>query len=202
MTKLLPILRVEREVQPGAPPAVSFEFIQHDWFGAPLQQPAEFALVADPEWLVLVAPAEQNVEGSSEWGEAGYTEGLWHDTVVELFAAEKGTERYVELNLAPSGTWWGMCFSAPRTRSEHAWRQMRSPQVARFREPRNGRMVVALRIEFGSVCRNPLQLRANVCGVQRGAELQYYSWIKLPGSAPDFHQPESFAPCDFRGGAR
>jgi len=42
------------------------------------------------------------------------TPGLWKQDVAELFFHDQNSERYFELNLAPSGAWWGCLFSSYR----------------------------------------------------------------------------------------
>ena len=46
----------------------------------------------------------------------GFREGLWRADCGELWLANPGSVRYLEINLAPNGDWWACVFSSPRTR--------------------------------------------------------------------------------------
>lgn len=116
----------------------------------------------------------------------GATPGLWNHEVVELFVAGPGTPvPYLEIELGPYG--------------HHLVLQLRG-----VRQPVASELPAELVVErFGSRWRGRLSLDASLlpprpwrCNAYAihgvGAGRRYLAWRPLPGSAPDFHQPEHF----------
>lgn len=118
-----------------------------------------------------------------------WREGLWQGDVAELFVADDAGAGYQEFNLSPSGEWWSCGFSAPRL-------------------PGSGPVSAGVTVEYlfqqgavlMSIARRELQVkcafgqnsRINVCSILGSEPRCFYSCCALPGSTPDFHQPQHF----------
>ncbi len=97
---------------------LSYLSISKDWYGDPVQPALDVGLVIEDQHLVFggrrKAPAV-NVDGFKA---LEFYEGLWEADCVELFLGFVGSERYLEINLAPNGSWAIFVFSNYRKREE------------------------------------------------------------------------------------
>lgn len=168
--------------------------INSDWHGAALDPPLCFAIAHDSEslWFIVTRKAKAACHPGAEAG--SFMEGLWEYDVAELFLADPASGTYLEFNLAPNGAWWAAKFTAPRFRaviqpdftsiivshwdelSDEAWRAALCVPLA-FLEKEIG---------FG------VKTTANVTAILHSPHQTFHSAHKLPGAAPDFHQPSSF----------
>ena len=115
----------------------------------------------------------------------GPTPGLWEHEVVEFFISGPG-DRYTEVELGPLGHHLLLLLDGPRNPIGQAL-------------PLDYECRVEGRRWYG-LARLPWDLlppgphRINACAIHGvGVSRRYLSWCRLPGSAPDFHQPGYFA---------
>jgi hypothetical protein len=89
--------------------------VVQDWHGAPLLLSFSFLLqpVSIPLTFGAVFPPGVRMLGKP--GE--FVEGLWNESVVELFIHDLASNCYIELNLSPSGAYWGAVFHRYRERA-------------------------------------------------------------------------------------
>ncbi len=189
---MLPISKLAFE-----PPGIAeiftlpFSSLALDWFGKQLSPAPVFCLALSPESLYFAV--EANRPACCDPHPAGsFIEGLWQKDAAEFFLHEEGSSRYQEFNISPTGAWWTQLFSEKRVRD------------SKFKAPRNVRCLS--QISAGTwraalaVPRRELAIslswssrsRINVCFMLGENEQRFLSWSKLPGTAPDFHQPSEF----------
>jgi hypothetical protein len=167
-----------------------------DWHGARVAPAAGYALVQDGQRLWMVASHQRAACLHPQARPGKFQAELWRYDVAELFLADPISGRYIEFNLAPNGAWWCCEFTGRRVRAEPDDRAM--PEVATFAElAPDGSWLAALalplemlraRLDFGP------QTRANVTFILGSPQPQFLSATALGDGAPDFHQPERFAP--------
>ncbi len=173
--------------------------LQKDWHGDPVLPGAAFSLVMDPLRLWWIASHRAPAELHPLARPGGFQAELWRHDVAELFLGHAATGRYFEFNLAPNGAWWSCEFKAPRVRAEEV--EIAMPEVATFAEMApDGSWVAAMalpldllraRLDFGG------ESRANAAMILGSPRQRFLSAAKLPGDAPDFHQPDHFPQVEF-----
>jgi len=168
--------------------------ISSDWHGAELDPPLCFAIAHDSESLWFIANRQAKV-ACHPGAEAGsFMEGLWEHDVAELFLAAPASGAYLEFNLAPNGAWWGAKFTAPRVR---AIEQPNFPSlvVSHWDELSDVAWCAALCVPLAFLKKEigfGAKTTANVTAILQSPHQTFHSAHKLPGTAPDFHQPSSF----------
>jgi len=117
-----------------------------------------------------------------------FIEGLWESHVLELFLADSDSDDYLEINLSPSGAWWGAQFSGYRQRE------------ALLDESRGEVLVdknsIYLKYPVGQLSLESAidNARANVTAINMISDgKQYQSWNWVAQQEPDFHDPRLFA---------
>ena len=170
-----------------------------DLFGAPLQAPAAFSVVADSSHLWFIVSHRQPARLHPQARPGVFQAGLWQHDVAELFLADPASGRYFEFNLAANGAWWSCEFTAPRVRAEVA--EIAMPEVATFSDlAPDGSWLAAMaipldllraRLNFGP------ESRMNVTMILESPEQKFVSACDLGGGEPDFHQPERFSRANF-----
>ncbi len=168
--------------------------IAKDLAGAPLDPPAAFSLVADPQRLWFLASHRRPAEVHPQARPGGFQAELWKHDVAELFLADPASGRYFEFNLAPNGAWWTCEFTAPRVRADEA--EIAMPDIATFAEiSPDGAWLAAMaipldllraRLDFGA------RTRANVTAILESPTQRFASAADLGPGGPDFHRPERF----------
>ena len=122
----------------------------------------------------------------------GFTDGLWEHDVIELFlGSRRDSGRYLELEFGPGGHWLGLSFSGIRERS--AALEDLDPELHHEIQPGRwrGRAALPAALVEKHAGRGPWKgLVAAVTGDARA----HACWPRLPGEAPDFHQPAAWAP--------
>lgn len=110
-------------------------------------------------------------------------EGLWNFDVVELFLVGPG-HRYFELELGAGGHFLALSFDCIRHRSDDhlSW----IPLIQYHKTPEKT-WVAHLVIPWSMIPENVRALNVFVY-----AAGQYLAMSQLPGSSPDFHQPDHF----------
>ncbi|GAA5479853.1 hypothetical protein [Haloferula helveola] len=176
--------------------------ISSDWFGKPVQPPVAWSLALDPErfWFIASHGRPASIHPKARPGR--FLAELWKFDVAELFIADPGSGRYLELNLSPNSAWWSCEFSAPRVRTspdESEW-----PGVETFAElAADGTWVAAMalplatlreRLSFGETT------TANFTFIVESPEQRFLSASPLGDGEPDFHRPEKFQPLRIHDG--
>ena len=164
--------------------------LRQNWYGGEIQRPVEIFLLLDPRSLVIAwqsdIPPEGfcTVQGNPNFGD--FTEGLWQGDVFEVFLFQPGSEKYWEINLAPSGAWWSRIFKSYRTPDVEQSRP-NHPEI--FREEKLRKLSIALRLK-----REDFEIREidfppqimNLTAIVSGNHLT----LAPPRTAwPDFHLP-------------
>lgn len=85
-----------------------------DWQGNPLEVDFRFILQLESNLLSFGAKFPKECVSLGEQGQ--FLEGLWEESVVELFIYQAQSTRYVEFNLSPTGAFWCAEFSDYRVR--------------------------------------------------------------------------------------
>ena len=117
---------------------------------------------------------------------AGPTNGLWEYEVVEVFIAGTDT-RYTEIEMAPSGHHLVLQLDGVRNPVATLLPLVFDVELT----PSRWRGVA--RIDRSLLPPGPWRLNAtSIHG--SGHKRTYLSMVALPGSAPDFHQPDRFEP--------
>lgn len=161
--------------------------LRHQWNGAPAPAGAGgwVSLAASGPDLTLrwelALPGPPRIPTSPP----GFTEGLWESDVVELFL-RWGPSGYLELEFGPGGHWIALQFSEVRRRSAEL-RDL-SPRLT----SQISRGLWTGQAELTGLPVGSPPWHGLVTAVL-GAERLYLSWPALPGSKPDFHQPQAWA---------
>ena len=125
--------------------------------------------------------------------------GLWNGNVVELFLCNPDNGRYLEVHLAPTGQWWACIFTAVRARETQEGRPLPLSVVQHHRDKAGRRWQASLQVPASVICqllgaRDFMRLHANLTAITRPITGPpcYFSLAALPGTKPDFHQPEAW----------
>lgn len=174
--------------------------LQADMAGVPLEVPAAFSLVVDPQHLWFIANHRKPALIHPQARPGAFQADLWRYDVAELFLADPASGRYFEFNLAPNGAWWSCEFTAPRLRAEEG--EIAMPEVATFSEMApDGSWVAAMalpldllraRLDFGPTT------RLNVTMILESPDQKFLSAADLGKGVPDFHQPSRFPQAVFQ----
>ena len=169
-----------------------------DLHDTPLDPPAGFSLVADPQYLWFIASHRRPARLHPEAKPGVFQSGLWNHDVAELFLTNS-SGRYLEFNLSPNGAWWTCEFTAPRVRAEAE--DIAMPDIATFSEmAADGAWLAAMaipldilraRVDFGP------DTRVNVTMILESPAQRFISACDLGNGAPDFHQPSKFRTASF-----
>jgi hypothetical protein len=169
--------------------------LTRDWHDETTEASLMFSLAQDESRLWFIAAGKTPAKLHPQARPGAYVAELWRHDCAELFLAHAASGRYLEFNLAANGAWWSAEFVAPRERSE-AW-DIAFPEVATFAElsPAGGWMsaiaiprdLLEARIAYGD------ETRLNVTFISGSPKQRFFSANKLPGDAPDFHQPLHFS---------
>jgi len=120
---------------------------------------------------------------------------LWEHDVVELFLVDSRgpADHYVELEVGPAGHWLALELRGVRQRVKEL--SEAAPEVTCSVEGGLWRGELALSRSLIHETVGPAPWRGLVTAVLRRAdstERVYLAWPSLPGTAPDFHQPDAF----------
>ena len=165
-----------------------------DWFGEKLEAPSTFTLANDSDylWFISIFPAASIIHPDASPGQ--FTPELWKYDVAELFIANPNTGEYLEFNLTSNGAWWASKFSSVRHPS------IQQPEfttkISSYHDLAGAEQFVAglqipliflkKEIDFGA------STTANITIIRNSPSQRFLSACKLPGSQPDFHQPQNF----------
>jgi len=176
--------------------------LDRDWRGQRDQPCAFFSLALDPVSLWFIAGDRQPARSHPQSQSGQWCEELWHHDVAEFFLGLNGAAHYLEFNLAPNAAWWQQSFCQTRTAQtdssplsgietfaelapDNSWlAAMKIPRVA----------LEALLSRDKTALTWKGDVTANVCFILRSPQQRFYSFNRLPGEQPDFHQPQFFSP--------
>jgi hypothetical protein len=173
--------------------------VKRDWFGSPIHEPCTFSIVLDPASLCFIGifPSIIHIHPDSLPGQ--FTPELWKYDVSELFLANPRTGQYLEFNLTANGAWWAAKFDSPRILSIPQ-PDFTACMVFPWNNAKDNSSSVILKIpldlleneiDFG------LDSAMNFAFIRDTPSQRYLSAAALPGSEPDFHQPNFFLPIHF-----
>lgn len=164
------------------------------WNGepAPAGHGGRAALVLDTGLLALSWDVTLPGEPRRPEGPAGCTDRLWEHDVIELFlCSRKEPARYLELEFGPGGHWLALSFSGLRERA--AVLDQLDPELRHQVQPGRWRGRAALPTALVEKHAGPAPWKGLVALVT-GEQRVHACWPQLPGDAPDFHQPDRWAP--------
>ncbi|WP_353566255.1 hypothetical protein [Haloferula sargassicola] len=168
--------------------------IDRDWHGRAVEPAAGWCVVVDPASLWMIATRHAAGVGHPEAAPLAYHEGLWEHEAAELFVASPDRSRYLEINLAPQGAWWGCLFDAPRVRAAESWPAGAGVEAFAAR-PDESSWLAAIRLPLDFL-RETLSFGAtspmNLTFVLDPPRHRYLTVADLGGGEPDFHQPGRF----------
>ena len=139
----------------------------------------------------LVTGAIAEIDIAAPAGLPMRKKSLWEETCFEMFVSEKGSSKYWEFNMSPSGHWNVYRFSAYREdmREEPGFESL--PFSASCID---GFFTLSLEIEPARIIENERQVVVGVGAVIRGKDGGKSFWgLRHCGAKPDFHERESFA---------
>jgi hypothetical protein len=180
---------------------LSWTSLDRDWYGQQVAVPADFALAMDPAKLWFVAKREQPPNVLLGATPHEFTPELWRCDVAELFIRDNSSDSYLELNLAPNGAWWSAEFDQARQRSSADEIPIQGVETYAEVSASGGWQVAAsiplayLESALGFGAHSAL----NVAFIVDSPHSSFMSKAKLPGSQPDFHQPDYFEQIELRG---
>ncbi len=180
---------------------LSWSSIERDWYGQQIGVPASFALIMDPASLWFVAKRDQRPRVLPGALPCEFTPELWRFDVAELFIRDVCSSRYLELNLAPNGAWWSAEFDQARQRSSTDDQPIQGLETHALMTCSGGWQAAAciplsyLEAAFGFGAHSTV----NVAFIVDSPEQVFTSKAKLPGSQPDFHQPDYFERIELSG---
>ena len=121
------------------------------------------------------------------------TDGLWHHTCFEVFAAGDATAGYYEFNFSPSLEWAAYHFSEYREGMTPA-NLARAPGLQARKSPDRLELTATVHLEgLAGLARMPaLSLGLTAVVEDESGSLSYWSLRHAAGN-PDFHHPDSFA---------
>ncbi len=154
--------------------------IDADLAGAPVAERWHLQLARDGGDL-LVSIDAPFFDDPPPPGPPGVTDGLWEHEVVELFVVGQGG--YLEVELGPHGHQLTLRLTGVRQAAEER------PELAYAARIDGGRWAGEARIPAALLPAGPHRLNAFAI---HGRPRRYLAWAAMPGSVPDFHQPERF----------
>jgi hypothetical protein len=138
----------------------------------------------------LVAGAIAKIDIPAKAGLLLRKESLWEETCFEMFVSPKGSSRYWEFNMSPSGHWNVYRFSAYREgmREETGFESL--PFLA---SRADDCFRLSLEIEPARIIEDERRLVVGVSAVIRDKDGGTSFWaLRHCGERPDFHSRESF----------
>ena len=161
--------------------------VRHTWSGRelPVEEQAHLQLSVTSEGLRVVVDSPW-YDDPSPTCVPGLMDGLWEYEVIELFvASEAHPSEYIEIELAPTGHRLGLRFQGER-------RRVGAPfDVALDVRCEDGRWRGDALIDRSRLPRAPWRVNAFALN-GLGENRRYLMAYRLPGDAPNFHQPAHF----------
>lgn len=168
--------------------------ISTDWNRQALHPPAAFTLCTDGVKLWFVATRQAPATIHPDAAAGAFTPELWKQDVAELFIADPDGVEYLEFNLAANGAWWACKFDSVRKPSASQPDFMAAATTHHdTSEPDSWLAALVIPVAFlKEHIGFGLSSRANVAFILNSPEQTFHTASKLPGTEPNFHQPQSF----------
>jgi hypothetical protein len=116
--------------------------------------------------------------------------GLWQTTCFELFLAPRGSERYWEFNVSPSGDWNAYRFTGYRCRMQEERAFSSLPCLL---ESRSDVLSLQFCLDLRAILPEIPELEAGVAATLLHQERPMTFWaLAHPGAEPDFHRRDAF----------
>lgn len=157
------------------------------WHGEPLPCFLEFLVALSPDALLFGGGAGEAPRCDRSLSAGQFLENLWEQDLLELFIGDPGSDRYFEINLAPTGAWWSCLFDRYRERSAPPLAPPAGASACSLISA--GSWKAALSLPLASLppwVSAGLQGHGNVCGI-RGAPRQFATFAPPQAASPDFH---------------
>ena len=172
------------------------QWLSHDWSGAAVEPPVEFALFIEEQCLVLRVRRETSccLNPATRCGQC--VQGLWLYDTAELFVRGATNDSpYLELNLAPNGAWWACAFTAPR--APHTQFHAAALGVQTAAECTAARWQAELRLPIAALheygWRHMADLHMSVCAILRTPDAtRRFMSTCMVGEKPEFHCPHDW----------
>lgn len=183
---MLPIHRLDHTPSLDALLALPRTPLALDWEGQPPPCALSFVVAFTPDALLFGGEVSEGPRCDRSLRAGEFVEGLWAHDVIEMFVREPASERYFEINLAPTGAFWVCLFESYRRRGaplagvEGA---LTSGQLT----PRGWRAALCLPRAALPFALDDREVRANVCAI-RGEPRQFFSLAPPASAVPDFHR--------------
>lgn len=173
--------------------------LDKDWHGESIANRLVFSLAMDAHRLWFIAASAQAAKIHPAARPGSFTAELWRYDCAEIFIHDPSSGRYLEFNLAANSAWWSCEFVAPRERAEEI--DLAFPEVATFADLSiDGGWMVAMSIPL-DILRARVQFgedsKINVNFITGSPVQRFVSATKMPGSEPDFHQPQNYSSVRF-----
>lgn len=166
----------------------------HDWYGADVTPPLEFAMASDGSslWVLASRACDGQAQPGSEKGKC-YHAPLCDYDVAEFFIADAEEPRYFEFHLAPNGAWWYGFFQ--NVREADATLSAIAPEgVEMETQPREGGWLVMARIPLGEIRGLDLaHSRIAMTSILESPQYIYLTTADRLDGTPDFHRPADWA---------
>lgn len=177
----------------------SWSHIERDWYGQQMPVSAAFGLVLDSTDLWFVAKRDQQPKVLPDAVPHEFTPELWRYDVAELFIRDACSDRYLEFNLAPNGAWWSAEFDQARQRSSTDDIVIQGVRTyAKVSASGGWQAAASIPVSYlKSVFEFGANTSLNVAFIVDSPQQSFLSMAKLPGSQPDFHQPDYFEQIEF-----
>lgn len=133
------------------------------------------------EWALKQADSQLNFP-------IRFIEGLWESSVAEIFIKPENGENYVELHLAPDGSWWGCYFESYRERASQTFP---TSEVSLVKEGQNLLLKIPVMSLTDYLTEN---FKIHFAAIWRDRENNKYYLSSSPvqGIEPDFHDNKCF----------
>ena len=167
--------------------------VEQDWQNQPFDGGFSFLVATSPKEIYFTIQTLGFTNFNKNLEPSDFVSGLWEMDVAELFIKEDFSDRYFELNLSPSGAWWGCVFDSYR--EQNALTNSLSVQIISQQSNNVWNAAIALK-------RSDLDLsfsftpttKLNVTAILGQPHRHHLSWANLPLKQVDFHQTKLFYP--------
>jgi hypothetical protein len=175
-----------------------WQAITTDWFKEPVIDPPQFRFGLSNSELLFQAERSSPPHCTMEHSQGKFVEGLWEADVAEYFLCEQGSERYLEVNLAPTGAWWWCLFDGYRTRAKTQPLPPPSVKITSVLTQQGWKAAIALPLIALPITIDPsAPTRFNVTFALTKPRRQFLTEAPLVKATPDFHLVDQLEPRTF-----
>lgn len=161
---------------------------ESDWFSAPIEFRAEFALAYSPGFLLFLVSS--NLPSLIQKNQTGkFVENLWEQDVGELFIRKGSDSDYQEWNLSPSGAWWTQKFEGARAPDPQF--EPDTTTLAQV-EPCETGWLSWLQAPYQEQITPETTIDITMILTDAQGQRRFLSCCPDPDIAPNFHRPKSY----------